>query len=100
MELEYNQNRLPKKGDTVTYWDSNFKNWLHVNIISKSKSTSKYASYCNICYLDLDRDDNGIYYLPGQCWLIQEQDCSENPAAIIDKSRDVESVNISSAIIF
>ena len=69
-----NQSRQPKKGDLITYFSHDFDVWLHFKIISKVKARSKYAGYYNICYLDIDREDNGIYFNMDPFWSVQEED--------------------------
>ena len=45
---------------------------MHFKIISKAKARSKYTGYYNICYLDIDREDNGIYFNMDPFWSVQE----------------------------
>ena len=35
---QYNQHRQHKRGDTVTYYNKHFHDWLNVKILSKAKS--------------------------------------------------------------
>ena len=67
-----NRSRQPKKGDLITYFSHDFDVWLHFKIISKAKARSKYTGYYNICYLDIDREDNGIYFNMDPFWSVQE----------------------------
>ena len=61
---QYNQERPPKKGDIIHYYDADYSNWMRVRIISKSN----YHHYFNIRFLDINREDVGIYFKPGESW--------------------------------
>ena len=60
----YDQHRLPKKKDTIFFYDSNINDFVKVQIISKSN----YRYYFNFKYLDLDLPKNGAYFRPGDYW--------------------------------
>ena len=63
-----NQSHRPRKGDLVSYFDSEYKEWITVRIIGTNKKTSKHCNYFNIEFVDLDRENDGIYLCEGDSW--------------------------------
>ena len=66
------QSRRPKKNDIISYFDTQMGEWVRVRIIGSQKPTSVHRDYFNIRFLDLDREDEGIYLYIGSCWTIGE----------------------------
>ena len=66
------QSRRPKKNDVISYFDTQMQEWVRVKIIGSQKPTSVHKDYFNIRFIDLDRDDEGIYLYTGSCWTIGE----------------------------
>ena len=48
-----------------------------VKILPEAKSTSKYINYCNIQYIDVDRD-NSIFFRPGEYWSLDTDNSNVN----------------------
>ena len=67
-KFSYDQSRGPRKGDVVSYFHLNCKDWMRVQIISMQKPSSVHCDYYNVRFLDLDREDDGIYLEPGSYW--------------------------------
>ena len=63
-----NQSRRPRRGDLVSYFDSEYEDWITVRIIGTNKKTSKHRNYFNIEFLDLDCENDGIYLCEGDSW--------------------------------
>ena len=61
---ELDQNRKPKKNDIIFYLDIESNTWVRVLLFQKSR----FKYYWNIRYMDSDREDAGMYLIPGQQW--------------------------------
>ena len=64
----FDQSRRPKKGDIISYFDPDFKDWIRIQIIGTQKPNSFHKDYFNIKFLDIDREDDGVYLLQGSYW--------------------------------
>ena len=42
-----NQSHRPRRGDLVSYFDSQYEDWITVRVIGTNKKTSKYHNYFN-----------------------------------------------------
>ena len=52
----------------MSYYDIDFEDCMRVKIISSYKQTSKHRDYFNIRFVDIDREDDGIFLYPGSYW--------------------------------
>ena len=66
--FECDQSRRPRRGDVVSYYDDVYDDWLVVKVLGGCKALSKNNQYFNIRYLDIDREDDGLYLLEGEAW--------------------------------
>ena len=64
----FDQSCRPKKGDVISFFNLNFKDWTRIQIIGTQKPTSIHKDYFNIKFLDFDREDDGVYLYPGSYW--------------------------------
>ena len=64
----YDQSRLVKKNDVIFYYDMESRDFVRVQVISKSN----YRNYFNIKFLDIDRPDCGIYFRKNDFWSFSQ----------------------------
>ena len=87
----FDQSRRPKKGDIISYFDSVIEDWIRIQIIGTQKPTSVHKDYFNIKFLDLDREDEGLYLYPGSYWTFGQPILrDQNPEAIATHNPDPE----------
>ena len=110
--FSYDQSRRPRKGDIISYFDLDCEDWMKVQIISTQKPSSVHRDYYNIKFIEIVRDDDGVYLEPGSYWTFgsptplnqlpqhEEQPNTEvnRSPALAPPSRDVSSVPSSSRL--
>ena len=102
----YDQSQRPKKGDVVSYFDTDFNDWMQVMVIGTQKPSSVHKDYFNIKFLDIDRDDDGVFLYPGSYWTFglpvdKDQALDEagpdpegvRQALVVPPSRDISEIS-------